>query len=465
MLKKILPLLAVLCMSVTAYAGEGDYIVKMKDGLVRTMAADENTQLLGENMYLTDKESAESLLKSGLAELIEPDMPVEVCADSVEAPNDTYYSKQVYMDNMKIPVLQQKYDGKVRIAVIDSGVNKDHPDLKDANIETGYNFVDNNYDTSDHLTKNGTAVMNGHGTKVAAVLAATPNNGIGIAGIVPNATIVPLVTVTDDGGYTSDVIECINAAANQYDCKLINLSVGVSHSANLQLACNNAAENGVIIICAAGNDGSNGSTQPVLYPAGYESTISVGAVLSNFNLASYSRKCENIDTAAVFNSMYLPNSINSYDYTQGTSFATPVVTGIAALLASGHPDYHVESIRDIIKGASVDVLDSGRDYAGYGVLMCDEIEHMIDYKMPVFISPYLDQSGTNVKLYSKYRVKGLMLIKASYMDGVLQNVETEDIVFGSDYLYCTTAERAPGETYKFFVWDSLERQNNISEVR
>ncbi|MBQ8940883.1 MAG: S8 family serine peptidase [Firmicutes bacterium] len=464
MLKKILPLLAVLCMSVTAYAGEGDYIVKMKDGLVRTMSADDDTQALGENMYVTDKQKAESLLESGLAELIEPDMPVEVCADSAETPNDTYYSRQVYFDKMKIPVLQQKYDGKVRIAVIDSGVNRDHPDLKDANIETGYNFVDNNYDTGDHLSKNGTAVMNGHGTKVAAVLAATPNNGIGIAGIVPNATIVPLVTVTDDGGYTSDVIECINAAANQYDCKLMNLSVGVSNSANLQLACNKAAEKGIIIICAAGNEGNTSAAQTVLYPAGYESTISVGAVLSNFNLASYSRKCENIDTAAVFNSMYLPNSINSYDYTQGTSFAAPVVTGIAALLASGHPDYHVESIRDIIKGASVDVLDTGKDYAGYGVLMCDEIEKMINYKMPVFISPYLDGSSTNVKLYSKLCPKSV-LIKARYKDNVLTGIETEDIVFGEDNLFCTSADRESGETFKFFVWDSLAGQKNYSEPR
>ena len=162
--------------------------------------------------------------------------------------------------------------------------------------------------------------------------------------------------------------------------------------------------------------------------------------------------------------LVLPNSINSYDYTQGTSFAAPVVTGIAALLASGHPDYHVESIRDIIKGASVDVLDTGKDYAGYGVLMCDEIERMINYKMPVFISPYLDGSSTNVKLYSKLCPKSV-LIKAKYKDNVLTGIETEDIVFDDDSLFRTTAERAPGETYKFFVWDSLAGQKNYSEPR
>ena len=58
-----------------------------------------------------------------------------------------------------------------------------------------------------------------------------------------------------------------------------------------------------------------------------------------------------------------------------------------------------------------------------------------------------------------------MLIKASYMDNVLTGIETEEIVFGDDYLFCTTADRAPGETFKFFVWDSLAGQKNYSEVR
>ena len=464
MLKKITAVFAaVLAMSCAVYAGEGDYIVKTKDGLVRAFSADGGMETLGDDMYVTTKSRAEKMLENGTAEAIEPDMPVYICDGGSETPNDPYYSSQVYMDKMKIPVLQQRYSGNVRIAVIDTGVNREHPDLVNANIEKGYNFVDENDDTADTMT---TSTLNGHGTKVISVLAAQPNNGIGVAGVVPNAVIVPLVALTGSGGYTSDVIQAINAAVDDYDCKVINISLGVTYSKLLKVACDNAAEKGAVIICAAGNDGSTSKGTEISYPAGYSSTISVGSVLPNYTIASYSRRSEAIDTGVVLTSMYLPNNKGGYDYGAGTSYAAPVMSGIAAFIISEYPKFNVESIRDIIKGASADITGSGKDFAGYGVLMCDEIDHIIHYKHKIFLSPYISGSQmVCLKAFAKSNIEGLTLIKAAYSGGMLKSLETEPIVFDDENLFYTTAGCEEGDEMKFFVWDGLDTQRNYSDVR
>ena len=287
--KLILSSVLALCMSCAVYAE--DYLVKLNDGSMNLYSAKsyDDVEYITDNVCETSKENAEEMLADGRAEYIEPVYPMELY--DIE-PDDTYYADQIYMKAMKIPELQKNYSGEgVRVAVIDSGVNRSHPDLLDANIEQGYNYIDNSTDTTDTFN---------HGTRVTAVIAATPNNGIGIAGVAPKCTIVPLLCKTSTDGTDAHVMKAIYDAVNVYDCKIINISMGTTaNSRLLREAVDWAAEKGVIIVAAAGNGGTK-KTGQYAYPAAFANTISVGAVTGDYSLASYPQRNDTVDVSVVY---------------------------------------------------------------------------------------------------------------------------------------------------------------------
>lgn len=457
-------LFCVLAMSCCVYAEDG-YIVAMKhkSGLrAFSAAAYENMEYVAEDLYTTDKETAEKLLESGEAEFIEPDYPLE--AYDAE-PNDRYYSQQSYYSKMNIPAIQKLYSGKVRVGIIDSGINKDHPDLVGANFDEGYNYVDNNTDTSDTYN---------HGTRVASVIAARPDNEIGVAGIAPDCTIVPFVTMMTknlDGvdtvvGNISNLVSAINGAVNDYDCKVLNISLGSSdYSKSLERAVNNAANKGVIIVAAAGNGGT--SEEGIYnYPAAFDNVISVGAVDETFSLTRYSQRNDKIDISAVYSYSYLPNNTGSYSYGAGTSFAAPVITGIVALEVSDNPNFDVYDMKTLLIAAAADVCESGKDYSGYGVPMCDEIENVRNYSHDVFISPYIEQSSAiDLKLMSNSADRECVLIRSSFKDGKLSVFDITPLTFDSNGMAWASFDTSDDEEQRFFVWDSLNGQRSLSVVR
>ncbi len=447
------------------YAGE-NYIVELKGGLLRTFSADSDMEPIGNNMYVTDKETAENMFKSGAAVSIEPDAPL-ILFDTADEDgdistlasehNDTYYSSQIYMQKMNIPALQEKFPCNMRIAVIDSGVNISHPDLEGANILPGYNFVDGNTDITD--TKN-------HGTRVVSVLAAVNDNNIGTAGIVPNAEILPLVAITSSGGSVSTLIKALNAAVNDYGCKVVNMSLGADvYSQALEKAVNSAAQKGVVLICAAGNEGSTENGTLPTYPAYFENTISVGAVTKDMELTTYTRRSGNVDAAVPYEKSYLPNAYGSYTYGAGTSFACPVITAITAMILTKYPDKKIDDIRDIIKAVSADVCESGRDDSGFGVPMCGDIENYINDRYGIYISPFISGDNTLVKVFAKKDTNDLMLIKAFFSGGNFLRYETENLTFDRDDMFYSSAKLNDGEELKLFVWDSFEGQRNYSAAR
>ncbi|MBY6037251.1 S8 family peptidase [Fictibacillus nanhaiensis] len=239
-------------------------------------------------------------------------------------PNDPSYKTKQYAPQ-KVSA-EQAWDvtqsaASVKIAVIDTGVDYNHPDLAGKVIK-GRDFVADDNDPIDE---------NEHGTHVAGIAAANTNNGIGIAGLAPKASILA-VRVLDAGGSGSldDVAQGIRYAADQ-GAQVINLSLGGNlGSKTLEDAVNYAWNKGSVVIAAAGNSGVNLPS----YPAYYSNAIAVAATDQNDQRAAFSNWGTWVDIAAPGVAIYSTTPNNQYASFSGTSMASPVVAGVAGLLAA-----------------------------------------------------------------------------------------------------------------------------------
>ncbi len=218
----------------------------------------------------------------------------------------------------------------VIVAVLDTGVDRTHEDLLDAKILNGYDAV------ARKAGVNGDAI--GHGTGVIGLIAATANNGKGIAGVAYGTTILP-IRVSSSGSmiYSSDLIAGIRFAADA-GAKIINMSVGgYSSSVAEQEAINYAISKGCILIAAAGNDGVRPYGTQKSYPASYDGVISVASCDENGEVSGFSQKNDAVDVAAVGENLpllFVENGRSVYKYDSGTSFSCAIVSGIAALAVS-----------------------------------------------------------------------------------------------------------------------------------
>lgn len=212
----------------------------------------------------------------------------------------------------------------VTVAVIDSGICASHPDLEGRILE-GWDFVQNDSTPQDDF---------GHGCSVSGIIAANTNNGVGIAGVAPNAQIMPLRVLDSVGaGSYSNVASAIVYAAD-HDAQVINLSLGgASSSTTLENAVNYAIFKSVIVVAAAGNNGTEGA----LYPAAYPDVIVVGSVDSNLQHSSFSNYGSQIDIWAPGRDILTTKRDGSYGLVSGTSFAAPYVAGAEAIkIAQGY---------------------------------------------------------------------------------------------------------------------------------
>ncbi|MGP4108764.1 S8 family peptidase [Virgibacillus sp. L01] len=230
------------------------------------------------------------------------------------------------------------------IAVLDTGVDYRHEDLNDKTI-LGYDFVQNDYKPMDR---------NGHGTHVAGTAAAETNNGIGIAGMAPNSSILAVRVLDARGsGSLADIADGIIYAAD-YGAEVINLSLGCDcDTQTLENAVNYAWNKGTVVVAASGNDGVSTTFEP----ASYENVIAVGAVDSNNQIASFSNYGEWVDVMAPGVDIASTYLRDGYVYMSGTSMASPHVAGLAALLA-GQGRNNAE-IRAAIENTADDMNGSG----------------------------------------------------------------------------------------------------------
>ncbi|MGM7700396.1 S8 family peptidase [Pseudalkalibacillus sp. Hm43] len=225
-----------------------------------------------------------------------------------------------------------KGEGNV-VAVIDTGCQMAHPDLKDQiidgrNFTTDYNSDENNY--SDN---------NGHGTHVAGTIAAVGTSN-GIAGVAPKSKLLVLKVLTQQGsGRMAWIIEAIRYAVDWEGPKgekvrVISMSLGGPQGTDeLHDAVKYAVENNVSVVCAAGNEGDdNEGTEEFSYPGAYNEVIQVGAMDFKRKLARFTNTNDEIDLVAPGVNILSTFPDNRYAKLSGTSMATPHVSGALALL-------------------------------------------------------------------------------------------------------------------------------------
>jgi major intracellular serine protease len=273
---------------------------------------------------------------------------------------------------MSVPNLWKYSQGEgVTVAVIDSGCDLNHIDLKD-NYVQGKNFVEPNKDPTDE---------NSHGTHVAGTIAAI-NNRYGVVGVAPKTKIMPLKVFGADGrGSNSSVAAAVAWAADR-GVDLICMSLGSPYESNeLHKAINYAVNKGVVSFCAAGN---GGESSDIYYPAKYTETVSIGAVDSKLYRAFFTCKGDELDFLAPGQDI-LSTIPNGYALMSGTSMANPFAVGCAALLKSyikkNNININLRNSEDYIRNLKKYVTNlnnpnhsNRREYEGYGLLDCRKME-------------------------------------------------------------------------------------------
>jgi len=303
-------------------------------------------------------------------------------------PNDTGYGEQWGYPKINAPGAWNTTRGStsVKVAVIDSGIDPNHPDLQ-GKVVGQKDFVDNDDNASaDHP----------HGTHVAGTIAANTNNNTGVAGTCPNCSLlIAKVLDQNNEGYDSDLIEGISwASAN--GANVINMSLGgYPSSTALQQAIDNAWNKGAVLVASSGNDGTSG---PESYPAAYPNVIAVGATNSYDSRAVFewrsgshpwfdgwtwkfvgaSNAGDWVDVAAPGKGIYSTTDsyyswrtwkyVGRYESWDGTSMAAPHVSGLAGLLVSKGFVNNAQ-VRSRIESTTKDLGTTGKDSVfGYGLI-------------------------------------------------------------------------------------------------
>ncbi|MEH7035342.1 S8 family peptidase [Priestia megaterium] len=238
-------------------------------------------------------------------------------------PNDPFFAYQYGPQKVQAPDAWDvtTSNGNIKIAIIDTGVQLNHPELA-IKLWPGYNFVEGNLNPNDG---------NGHGTHVAGIAGALTENSLGIAGIAPSASIIPVRALDNSGnGTLSNIANAITYSTNA-GAKVINLSLGSSQgSITLENAINHAWNQGVVIVAAAGNEASNTLT----YPAAYQNVIAVASTDINDQKSDFSSYGTWVEVSAPGSTILSTYTGSYYAYLSGTSMACPHVAGLAALLAA-----------------------------------------------------------------------------------------------------------------------------------
>ena len=282
-------------------------------------------------------------------------------------PNDPAYlsGQQWSLRKIRMPQAWDLSRGQgVIIAVLDTGVDVTHPELQ-GRLLPGFSYTTDDEDVTDRC---------GHGTHVTGIIAANTNNGTGIAGVAPDALILP-VKVMDRyrpeygcyGSY-SDFARGILYAVER-GARVINMSFGgTAFSYSLRDAVAYAAAQGVLLVAAAGN--ANSDTP--FYPAYFEQVMAVAGTDGSDGRYSRSNFGDWIDIAAPATgiySLYYDGVSSTYAYMSGTSMAAPHVAAVAGLLLAQNPGRSATELRAILEGSADDLGDPGWDpYFGHGRL-------------------------------------------------------------------------------------------------
>ncbi len=341
----------------------------------------------------TAEQQGNTLAKMDCIELFEQNYTL---AKKSIASSSDFTQYQWYLDAINVrPAWEQSKGSGVVVAVIDTGIQLDHPDLQD-NIWTnpgeiagngmdddGNGFVDDVHGWNLGDNNNNVTGNDHHGTAISGVIGAIGNNLHGIDGIASESTILPIRVSNDNSFTTTDrIIAGINYAImlkEEYgtNIRAINISIGSVRTSQIYSVCmENAAKADMLLITSAGNEERDNDVKPLdsdqlgyQYNNQYSNVIVVAATNQDDTLSEFSNYGKvSVDLAAPGNTIITTfplqsNSSLEVQYTGGTSLSAPMVSGAVALLASAHPDWTAAQIKEAIL-ATVDVLPSleGKEY-------------------------------------------------------------------------------------------------------
>ncbi len=472
----------------TEYDG---YIVKYKTPIA--IAASDSyddsnalTPLVPEqNIFLLKNETPDFILtlaSDSNVEYIEPDYTVRIPDDELvfepdsntaslqianafsltptfSEPNDPFYAKQwgTAMVNADAVWENGAYSSDIKIAVIDSGSASLHPDITQ-NIVTEVDYT-------------GTSVYDvyKHSTFITGTIAADTNNNLGIAGILPEASIVSLKVFKEDTGSISNIAKAIYDAVDVYDCDVLNLSLGADvNYVTLSEAIEYAVRKNTIVVAAAGNKAVGQTGEEIMYPAGNDGVIGVGSVTSDKEWYSNSHYNSSVDVCApgvIVYSALLSVSSDKIRYTYGTgtgtSYAAPYVTAAAAVAKYYDPSIDSDGFMELLANTCEHLGDPGKNAKyGYGLINLREI---VDY-----YNKLLKFARFNVEINDDTANVSLLLINRPLKDGTVYVcsygdddtlIDSKAITAGSSSLQsiddiALTLDTSAGQPYiKVFFWD------------
>lgn len=309
--------------------------------------------------YLSDYETA-------------PAENLEENRSSLSTTNDTYLGYQWHLPKIGAFTAWDTTMGSssIRVAVLDTGADLDHPDLV-GRIVKQTDVADNDGSAEDD---------DGHGTHVAGIIAATANNSQGVAGVAPGVSliIVDVFKLQYDAqtnkyknyATTASIAQGITYAINN-NADVINMSLGGYSTDSVERnAVTQAANAGIVVVAAAGNDATSTAT----YPGDLDSVICVTATDRNDVITSYSNFGSAKDISAPGGDGGIPSDWilstdidGDYAWMAGTSMATPIVSGVAALILSADPSLSVNDIKNKLYSSATDLGTPGKDiYYGNG---------------------------------------------------------------------------------------------------
>lgn len=258
-------------------------------------------------------------------------------------------------------------DPKIVIAVIDTGIDLTHPDLKNKVVQ-GYNI----------LTQGQSQPLddNGHGTHASGIAAAETNNKVGVAGTAPLCKIMPIKALDAKGsGETVNIAYGIIWAVD-HGARVISMSLGGPQNETVKKAVEYALAKDVVLVAAMGNDGKNMKS----YPAALPGVIGVGSVTFSKQRSDFSNYgnwisvvapgSEILSTMPTYTSTMTEMEKNKgYDYLDGTSMACPMVAGLAGLILSRYPSYTQQEVKAKLQSTATDLGKKGfDDQYGYGLI-------------------------------------------------------------------------------------------------
>jgi type VII secretion-associated serine protease mycosin len=269
---------------------------------------------------------------------------------------DQQRDSQWYLKSLRLAEAHAISKGAgVTVAVVDTGVRADHPDLRGA-VLSGFNALGSGDGRED---------VRGHGTAMAGIIAARGRaGGRGVLGMAPAAKILPVGPATSPLVVTDAIKWSV-----EHGAKVINLSIGVLEDEGLAAVVKEAAVADVVLVAATGNDGEEGIKGD--FPAAYPEVVAVGATDRAGMAASFSRRGPQLDLVAPGVDITVANGEAGGDYSvvEGTSTSTAIVSGAAALIRAKYPELSAADVVRILESTASDKGAAGRDDTyGHGEL-------------------------------------------------------------------------------------------------